>query len=161
MQHVQTPVRKQYQQLKKQYPDTILFFQLGDFYETFEADAETVARVCDITLTARGMGFGERLPLAGVPVHAAEGYIAKLINAGYRVAICQQIERNVKQSFTQVVTGERMAPRGPLNREVTRVVTPGTVVEPGMLNERTNNYLAAIVVETGGIGLAYTDVTTG
>jgi DNA mismatch repair protein MutS len=140
-------MRKQYLRIKRQYPETIVLFRLGDFYETFDDDAKTVAQVCDIVLTSRPVGKDQRVPLAGVPYHSVEGYIAKLIQAGHKVAIVEQI-------------GEVPA-RGLVDREVTRVVTPGTVVEPSLLEERCNNYLAALVVEGRRAGLAYTDITTG
>ena len=140
-------MRRQYLQIKKQYPDAILFFRLGDFYETFDEDAKTVAEVCDVVLTSRPITADQRVPLAGVPWHSAETYIARLINAGYKVAICEQV-------------GE--VGKGLVDREVIRVVTPGTLVEPGLLDERSNNYLAALVFEGGKrAGLAYADVTTG
>ncbi len=144
-----SPLRRQYLQIKQQYPDVILFFHLGDFYETFDEDAVTLNRVLEVTLTGREMGKGERVPMAGVPVHAAEGYIARLVAAGYRVAVCEQMEEP---------NG-----RGPVDRKVTRVVTPGTVVEPGMLDAGTNNYLAAALCDdrSGRCGLAYADITTG
>ena len=158
-----TPVRKQYLQIKAQHPDAIVFFRLGDFYETFDEDAETAARELDLVLTSRPVAKGQRVPMAGVPHHAIEGYIARLIEKGYRVAIAEQVGE---------VTG-----RGLVAREVTRVVTPGTVVEPALLDEKRPNYLAAIVVEgdlsaplpsatlgtgrAGRAGLAYADITTG
>ncbi|MDQ6906576.1 MAG: DNA mismatch repair protein MutS [Chloroflexota bacterium] len=144
-----SPLRKQYLGIKQQYPDVILFFHLGDFYETFDEDAITLNRVLEVTLTGRDMGKGERIPMAGVPVHAAESYIARLVAAGYRVAVCEQMEEP---------NG-----RAPVERKVTRVVTPGTVVEPGMLDAGTNNYLAACVSDdrSGRCGIAYADITTG
>ena len=142
-----TPMRRQYLALKKQYPDVILFFRLGDFYESFDEDARTVAEVCDIVLTSRPVGKNQRVPLAGVPYHAVDGYIAKLIRAGYKVAIAEQMGS---------------APvRGLVPRDVRRVVTPGTLVEPGLLEERSNNYLVALVMEDRRAGLAYADITTG
>jgi len=142
-----TPLRRQYLQIKKQYPDAILLFRLGDFYETFDEDAKLVAKTCDIVLTSRPVGKNQRVPLAGVPYHAVEGYIAKLINAGYKVAICEQVsDQTVK---------------GLMPREVVRVVTPGTVVEPTLLDEKRNNYLAALVAEGNKAGIAYVDITTG
>lgn len=142
-----TPMRRQYLQIKKQHPDAILFFRLGDFYETFDEDAKIVAQVCDVTLTSRPVSKGQRVPLAGVPWHSAETYIAKLVNAGYKVAICEQV-------------GE--VGKGLVEREVIRVVTPGTLVEPSLLDERKNNYIAALVFEGGRrAGLAYADITTG
>jgi DNA mismatch repair protein MutS len=142
-----TPLRRQYLQIKKQYPDAILLFRLGDFYETFDEDAKLVAKTCDIVLTSRPVGKNQRVPLAGVPYHAVEGYIAKLINAGYKVAICEQVsDQTVK---------------GLMPREVVRVVTPGTIVEPTLLDEKRNNYLAALVAEGNKAGIAYVDITTG
>jgi len=129
-----TPVRKQYLQIKARHPDAIVFFRLGDFYETFDEDAETAARELDLVLTSRPMAKGQRVPMAGVPHHAVEGYIARLIEKGYRVAIAEQVGE---------VTG-----KGLVAREVTRVVTPGTVVEPALLDEKRSNYLAAVVVES-------------
>jgi DNA mismatch repair protein MutS len=142
-----TPVRKQYLQIKAQHLDAIVFFRLGDFYETFDADAEVAARELDLVLTSRPVGKNQRVPLAGVPYHAVEGYIARLIEKGYRVAIAEQVGE---------VTG-----KGLVAREVTRVVTPGTVVEPALLDEKRPNYLAAVVVEEERAGLAYADITTG
>jgi len=150
-----TPVRKQYLQIKARHPDAIVFFRLGDFYETFDEDAETTSRELDLVLTSRPVAKGTRVPMAGVPYHAIEGYIARLIEKGYRVAIAEQVGE---------VTG-----RGLVAREVTRVVTPGTVVEPALLDEKRPNYLAAIVVEcdhsapprASRAGLAYADITTG
>ncbi|HEY64595.1 MAG TPA: DNA mismatch repair protein MutS [Caldilineae bacterium] len=142
-----TPMRRQYLALKRQYPDVILFFRLGDFYETFDEDAKIVSEVCDVVLTSRPVGKNTRVPLAGVPYHAIEGYVAKLLRAGYKVAIAEQ------QGNTAV--------NGLVPREVRRVVTPGTIVEPGLLDERRNNYLAAIVLEPRRAGLAYCDITTG
>ena len=154
-----TPIRKQYLEIKRQYPDAILFFRLGDFYETFDQDAETAARELDIVLTSRNVAKGVRIPMAGIPHHAAENYLARLIDRGYHVAICEQVgEQPVKGLFP---------------RQVTRVVTPGTVVEPGLLPGDANNYLACFVVAdsdpmlgragspSARAGVAYVDVTTG
>ena len=150
-----TPVRRQYLQIKAQHPDAIVFFRLGDFYETFDDDAEIAARELDIVLTSRPVAKGVRVPMAGVPYHAIDGYIARLIERGYRVAIAEQV-------------GETPA-KGLVPREVMRVVTPGTVVEPALLDEKKPNYLAAIVLEDNAAGragidragLAYADITTG
>jgi DNA mismatch repair protein MutS len=143
-----TPVRKQYLQIKRQHPDAILFFQLGDFYETFDEDAEIAARELEIVLTSRNVGKDQRVPMAGMPQHAAESYIARLIKKGYKVAICEQV-------------GE-VPQKGLVHREVVRVVTPGTVVEPSLLEEKKNNYLAAAVMgEDNRAGVAYVDITTG
>lgn len=142
-----TPVRRQYLQIKKQYPDVIVFFRLGDFYETFDGDAKIVSDVCQIVLTGREMGDGERIPLAGVPYHAVDSYLAKLIQAGHKVAI-------VEQTTTEPI-------KGLMEREVQRVITPGTVVEPNLLQDRSNNYLAAVFIVDGLAGIAYADITTG
>ncbi len=142
-----TPVRRQYLELKRQYPDAILFFRLGDFYETFDEDAELVSRELDLVLTSRNVAKGVRVPMAGVPYHAVDSYLAKLIAKGYRVAIAEQV-------------GEQPV-RGLMPRKVVRVVTPGTVLEPALLPGDANNYLAAVVVQGPRAGIAYADVTTG
>jgi len=153
---VLTPIRRQYLAIKKQHPDAILFFRLGDFYETFDEDARLVSRELDIVLTGRPMGKGQRVPLAGIPYHAADNYIARLINKGYKVAICEQMQ-------------EPSQAKGIVAREVVRVITPGTLVEPQLLAAKTNNYLAAVVLDDGRAGpstplragIAYADITTG
>jgi DNA mismatch repair protein MutS len=162
-----TPMRRQYLQIKKQYPDAIVFFRLGDFYETFDQDAEVVADVCDIALTSRPVGKKQRIPLAGVPYHSADSYIARLISAGHKVAIVEQVGGGVSSHLRSGMSrggGEKAArdqARGLVHREVVRVVTPGTVVEPTLLDDRRNNYLAALFVEGNRAGLAYADVSTG
>ncbi|MCB9453424.1 MAG: DNA mismatch repair protein MutS [Anaerolineaceae bacterium] len=149
-----TPLRQQYLDVKNQYPDCILFFRLGDFYETFDRDAEIAAQELDLVLTSRPVSKSERVPMAGVPHHALEGYVARLIEKGYHVAVCEQ---------TSEPDG-----RGLVDREVTRVITPGTIIEPELLAEDQANYLLAILpvgdVETGQwhhAGLAYVDISTG
>ncbi|MBN1177945.1 MAG: DNA mismatch repair protein MutS [Anaerolineae bacterium] len=142
-----TPIRRQYLQVKARHPDAILFFRLGDFYETFDQDAEVAARELDLVLTSRPVAKDVRVPMAGVPHHAIEGYIARLIEKGYRVALAEQI-------------GEPTG-RGLVHREVTRVVTPGTVVEPALLQAKRPNYLAALVIDQERAGVAYADITTG
>lgn len=134
--------------MKRQFPDAILFFRLGDFYETFDDDAKIVSSELDIVLTSREMGRGQRVPLAGIPYHSVELHLAKLVARGYKVAICEQI-------------GDPATSRGLVERDVVRVVTPGTVVEPSMLDSRSNNYLAAVVSSPRLAGLAYVDITTG
>src|SRR5690606_25889397 len=147
-----TPMRRQYLSLKRQHPDCILFFRLGDFYETFDEDAKLVAKVCDVVLTSRPVGNDQRVPLAGVPYHSVDGYIARLIEAGYRAAIAEQVSEPGK---------------GLVDREVQRVVTKGTIVEPGMLDDKRNNYLMAVCFGKGSgerghvAGVAYCDITTG
>lgn len=151
-------MRRQYLDLKAKHPEAILFFRLGDFYETFDDDAETCARLLQITLTGREMGRGLRVPMAGVPFHAVQGYLARLVQLGRTVAVCEQVE-----------DARPGAPaRGMMAREVTRIVTPGTVVEPGMLDGARNNFLLAVVatpVARGGDfptwAIAYADVSTG
>src|SRR6266542_1476609 len=147
-----SPIRRQYLTLKRQHPDAILFFQLGDFYETFEEDARLLAEVCDIALTSREMGKGERIPMAGVPIHAAEAYLARLVERGHHIAICQQMEDPAAAS---------RAGSSVVRREVTRVITPGTLVDPTLLSAERANYLAAIVIEPKAAGLAYADISTG
>ncbi|MCC6625964.1 MAG: DNA mismatch repair protein MutS [Chloroflexi bacterium] len=142
-----TPIRRQYLQIKQQYPGVILFFRLGDFYETFDDDATLVSSLLDITLTSREMGRGQRIPMAGVPFHAADGHLARLVGLGHRVAICEQVG---------AVTGRDL-----VHREVVRVVTPGTVIDPAMLDPTANAYLAAVLVDASGAGLAYADLSTG
>jgi DNA mismatch repair protein MutS len=142
-----TPIRQQYLEIKRQYPNAILFFRLGDFYETFDQDAEIAARELDIVLTSRPIGKGLRAPLAGIPYHAVENYLSRLIEKGYHVAICEQV-------------GDQPA-KGIFTRRVVRVVTPGTVIEPGLLHSDANNYLVSIVAEDGRAGISYVDITTG
>lgn len=144
------PVRRQYLQIKSRFPDTILLFRLGDFYETFEHDAEIAAQVLNITLTSRDLGKGTRVALAGIPHHAAEGYIARLVQAGHKVAICEQLGAADKEKG-----------RALIERDVTRVVTPGTVTDPSMLDAQRNTYIAAVVLAGPRAGLAYADLSTG
>src|SRR5215210_3935806 len=150
-----SPSRQQYLDIKRDYPNTILFFRLGDFYETFDEDAELTARELDIVLTSRSVGKGVRVPLAGIPYHAVENYLARLIEKGYHVAICEQIgDTPIKGLFP---------------RKVVRIVTPGTVTEPGLLPGDANNYLASVILDTSSslsagsktASVAYADITTG
>jgi DNA mismatch repair protein MutS len=153
-----TPIRRQYLDVKRRYPHAIVFFRLGDFYETFDDDAELCSRELDITLTSKPMGKGLRVPLAGIPYHAVDGYVAKLIAKGYKVALCEQM-------------GDPAAAKGLVERRVVRVVTPGTLIEGNLLDERANNYLACLAPAKRGrgddagwqgeIGLAYVDISTG
>ncbi len=143
-----TPMMQQYQLIKKQYPDTILFFRLGDFYEMFAADAELASRELEIVLTGRDAGMESRVPMCGVPYHAAENYIAKLIQKGYKVAICEQME-DPRQC------------KGIVKREVIRVITPGTNLDTPLLNSPSNTYLAALSFHEQVWGLAFCDVSTG
>jgi DNA mismatch repair protein MutS len=142
-----TPARLQYLGIKAEHPDEILLFRMGDFYETFDADAEVVAKVLEIALTSREFGKGERVPLAGIPYHALNTYLGKLVKAGHRVALCEQ-------------TSDPATSKGLVDREVVRVVTPGTVVEDYILDPTSNSYLASVYIEDGQVGLAYADITT-
>ena len=143
-----TPVRRQYLRVKSAHPDAIVLFRMGDFYETFDGDAELAAKELEITLTSRSMGKDTKVPMAGVPAHALEPYLARLIKKGHKVAICEQLT-------------DPSASRGLVERDVVRVVTPGTVFESSLLDENANNYLAALVEEGDRVGLAYVDITTG
>src|SRR6266699_376700 len=141
-----SPARKQYLRIKSQYPDAILMYQVGDFYETFDEDAQIASRELQIVLTSRGYGEDERVPLAGIPLHALENYVGKLIARGYKVAICDQV-------------GE--VGKGVVERAVTRILTAGTLSEPSLLPTKENNYLAAIATARAQSGLAAVDVSTG
>ena len=142
-----TPMMQQYLKTKEEYPDCILFYRLGDFYEMFFEDALTVTKELEITLTGKSCGLEERAPMCGVPYHAAEGYLNKLVSRGYKVAICEQVE-------------DPKLAKGLVKREVTRIVTPGTNL---CINgdERCNNYLMSIAYFSGRIGISIADVTTG
>jgi DNA mismatch repair protein MutS len=142
-----TPIRQQYLRIKRRYPQAIVFFRLGDFYETFDEDAKIASRELDIVLTSRGMGKGCRVPMAGIPYHALDNYLARLINRGHKVAICEQVTK----------PGET---KGLVERDVVRVVTPGTVIEPGLLDSKANNYLVSLLLEDEAAGIAYVDITT-
>src|SRR3954468_20143013 len=131
-----TPLMRQYNAVKEQVSGALLMFRLGDFYELFFEDAVTAARELEITLTARNKEKGAAIPMCGVPYHAAEGYIARLIQRGYRVAICDQVE-------------EASAAKKLVRREVTRIATPGTVMDPNLVRARENNYLAAVAQVNG------------
>ena len=143
-----TPLRRQYLRIKQRYPDAIVLFRLGDFYETFDEDAQVASRELDIVLTSRSMGKNVEVPLAGVPAHSLESYLAKLIKKGHKVAICEQLS-------------DPATSKGLVERDVVRVVTPGTVLEPSLLEQKANNYLASVAVAGNEAGLAYVDITTG
>jgi len=145
-----TPMMRQYLQIKEQNPDCILFFRLGDFYEMFADDAKIASRELDLTLTSRDRGKPEedRIPMCGIPFHSSEGYIARLVSRGYKVAICEQME-------------DPATVKGLVKREVIRIVTPGTVTESSMLDEKKNNYYACVVEENGVFGLSFCDISTG
>ncbi|MGM0438078.1 MAG: DNA mismatch repair protein MutS [Bacillota bacterium] len=143
-----TPMMKQYKKLKKKYPDAILFFRLGDFYEMFFDDAKIAARTLDLALTSRNKGGGEKAPMAGIPAKSSENYIADLIEAGYKVAICEQMEDPSESS-------------GIVERDVIRVITPGTVIENELLEAKENNYLASVIINNDKYGFSYIDISTG
>jgi DNA mismatch repair protein MutS len=143
-----TPMMVQYLSVKEQVKDALLFFRLGDFYEMFFDDAITASRELEITLTGRGAGQEERIPMCGVPYHAAEGYIARLIEKGYKVAVCEQVE-------------DPATAKGVVRREVVRIVTPGTVMDSKLLGETSNNFIMGAAQEGGRFGIAACDLTTG
>ena len=146
-----SPVMAQYLTMKQAHPDCLLFFRLGDFYELFFEDAEKAACALDIALTRRGKYDGKDIPMCGVPVHASEGYLARLIRQGFRVAVCEQVEE----------AGDQPKRKGPLKRAVARLLTPGTLTEDGLLDPRRNNYLAALSEVGGSYALASVDMSTG
>ncbi|MDE0660015.1 MAG: DNA mismatch repair protein MutS, partial [Gammaproteobacteria bacterium] len=143
-----TPMMQQYLRIKAQYPDTLLFYRMGDFYELFYDDAKRAAGLLDITLTARGQSAGSPIPMAGVPFHAVDGYLAKLVEAGEAVAICEQI-------------GDPATSRGPVERRVQRVVTPGTLAEDGLLAPERESVLAGINPAPTGLGVAWLNLASG
>ncbi len=147
-----TPIRTQYLEIKERHKDAILLFRIGDFYEAFDDDARVLAKELDIVLTSKPMGKNIRVPLAGVPFHSLERHLAVLISRGHRVAICEQLTTEpVKQA-----TGKKL-----IERDVVRIVTPGTVLEQGLLQTKVNNYIAAFKTDGKSAGIAFADVTTG
>ena len=145
-----TPMQRQYQEIKEKNKDCILFFRLGDFYEMFNDDAKVAARELDLTLTTRDRSKPkeEQTPMCGVPYHSVDSYIARLVQKGYKVAICEQMS-------------DPATTKGLVEREITRIVTPGTVTESCMLDENKNNYIGCIYGESGKYGLSFCDVSTG
>ena len=137
-----SPMMRQYMEIKEEYKDCILFFRLGDFYEMFFEDAKLVSRELELTLTGKNCGMEERAPMCGVPFHSAETYIARLVERGYKVAICEQTE-------------DPESAKGIVKREVIQIVTPGTVISSSMLDENENNYIASVVADDRAIGLSY------
>lgn len=142
-----TPMMKQYEAIKKQYSDCLLLYRMGDFYELFLEDAHIGSKVLDITLTSRSKGRDGRIPMAGVPYHAVDSYLSKLVKSGYKVAICEQMSEPNS--------------RGLVDREVIRVVTPGTVLDEKALNQKENNYVVSIIIQDGIVAFAACDITTG
>lgn len=143
-----TPVMQQYLRIKAQYPDVLLFYRMGDFYELFFEDARRAANLLDITLTQRGQSAGQPIPMAGVPVHSVDGYLARLVRKGESVAICEQM-------------GDPAKSKGPVEREVVRVLTPGTVTDDALLEERRDTLLAAVLFDGERFGLAWLDLAGG
>ena len=143
-----SPMMEHYLDTKAEYSDCILFYRLGDFYEMFFDDAITVSRELEIVLTGKDCGLPERAPMCGIPYHSASGYISRLIEKGYKVAVCEQVE-------------DPKTAKGIVKREVVKIVTPGTVIDSEMLNDKSNNYLAVIVSDSQGTGMAFSDISTG
>ena len=137
---VHTPMMQQYLRIKAEYPDMLVFYRMGDFYELFFDDARRAAKLLDITLTARGKSAGDPIPMAGVPYHAVENYLGKLVRQGESVAICEQV-------------GDPATSKGPVERKVMRVVTPGTLTDEALLSESRDNLVAAVCVDGERIGL--------
>ena len=143
-----SPMMKQYRQIKSDYPDTILMFRLGDFYEMFFDDAVTVSKELDLTLTGRACGLAERAPMCGVPYHAVQTYISRLLKKGYKVAICEQ-------NGTEPIEGNKI-----VDRSVTRIITGGTITDTDSLSDDKNNYLMSLYLDESGVGAVWTDITT-
>ncbi|MEC8945582.1 MAG: DNA mismatch repair protein MutS, partial [Chloroflexota bacterium] len=141
-----SPLRQQYENIKAKFPDGILLFRLGDFYETFDDDAVLLSRDLDITLTSKELGKADRVPLAGIPVSTLNSSISKLLDKGHKVAICEQMESDTK-------------PGTLINREIVRIVTPGTILEEDLLPGRSNNFLVSLVEQANRVGLAYIDIS--
>ena len=142
-----TPMMEQYFSIKNNYKDYIVFYRLGDFYEMFFDDAITVSRALGLTLTGRDCGEAERAPMCGVPYHVSEEYIGKLIEKGFKVAICEQVE-------------DPATAKGLVKRDIVRVVTPGTLIETDLLTENKNNYLCSVFCDREGYGVCFCDIST-
>src|SRR5438094_313991 len=143
-----TPMMQQYLRIKREHPHILLFYRMGDFYELFYDDAEKAARLLDITLTSRGVSAGAPVKMAGVPVHAVEQYLAKLVKLGESVAICEQI-------------GDPALAKGPVERQVTRIVTPGTLTDSALLDDKADNILLALTPDKSTVGLAWLSLASG
>lgn len=148
-----TPMMAQYLEIKEQYPDCLLFYRMGDFYELFFEDAEQAAAALDIALTKRGKHGGEDIPMAGVPVHSHESYLQRLIRAGFKVAVCEQLEDPAE--------AKKRGAKSVVKRDVVRLITPGTLTEDSLLDARRHNYLLAVAEIRGALGLAWLDLSTG
>lgn len=143
-----TPMMRQYQRIKEEHKDAVLLYRLGDFYEMFNDDAKIASKILEITLTSRDAGYGQKVPLAGVPYHAAASYIARLVKDGFKVAVCEQVE-------------DPKTAKGVVKREVVRVITPGTILDSEMLEDFRNNFLMALSFSDNSAGMAFIDVSTG
>ena len=143
-----TPMMKQYLELRDKYKDCILFYRLGDFYELFYDQAELFSRELELTLTGKDCGQEQRAPMCGIPFHAINTYIPKMVEKGYKVAICEQVEdpKNAK---------------GLVKRDVVKIITPGTITDSTMLDEKKNNYIASIIKEKSNIAFSFCDISTG
>ena len=144
----ETPMMQQYQRIKRDCSDAVLFFRMGDFYEMFNEDAKTASRILEIALTSRSKNKANQTPMCGIPHHSANGYISKLIKAGKKVAICEQTE-------------DPKLAKGLVQREIVRIVTPGTVLDDSLLDPKSNHFLVSIFFGKDGLGLAALDVSTG
>ena len=144
-----TPIRRQYLSIKAEHNDALLLFRMGDFYETFDNDAEIISKDLDIALTSREMGKDNRVPLAGIPYHALDSYLARLVNKGHKIAICEQITNTEISSV-----------KGLMDREVVRVITPGTIIEPSILNDKKNNYIVSLVIQNHIATMAFIDTSS-
>ena len=145
-----SPMMTHYLQIKSQYEDCVLFYRLGDFYEMFFDDAEKVSKLLDLTLTGRDCGDGKRAPMCGVPYHACDTYIQKLVSLGEKVAICEQVSDPKETAKNEIV-----------KREVVKIITAGTITESTMLDERSNNYIAVVAEINGDSSVSWADITTG
>ena len=143
-----TPMMQMYLETKEKYKDAILFYRLGDFYEMFFDDAITCSRELELTLTGKDCGLEKRAPMCGIPHHAVNTYIPKLVEKGYKVAICEQLE-DPKEA------------KGIVKRDVVKIITPGTITELTMLDEKKNNYIASVCIESKEVSIAFCDISTG
>ena len=143
-----TPMMRQYLEIKENHKDCILFFRLGDFYEMFFEDAVTASEILDITLTGKACGLKERAPMCGIPYHSSQGYIQKLILAGKKVAVCEQVE-------------DPSQAKGIVKREVVKIVTPGTIIDEDIIDREKNNYLLSFLINNTNVDISYIDISTG
>ena len=153
MNNVNTPMMEQYLNIKNQHKDALLFYRMGDFYELFFEDAVVASQALDIALTKRGKSNGKEIPMCGVPFHSADNYLPKLIKKGFNVAVCEQTETAEEAKIK--------LKKGPLKREVVRIISPGTLTEDNLLERKTNNFLGAISDNNGSVSIAWVDVSTG